>query len=64
MARKMIPNHAIDTFHSLLMDDDMFNEAMMRVALEVVQSYMAPGEVMTDEDYDLANELCCRISIA
>ena len=64
MARKMIPNHAIDTFHSLLMDDDMFNEAMMRVALEVVQSYMAPGEVMTDEDYDLANELCCRISVA
>ena len=64
MSRKMIPNHAIDSFHSLLMDDDQFNEAMMRVALQVVQSYMAPGEVMTDEDYDLANELCCRISVA
>jgi hypothetical protein len=60
----MVPHSTLDTFHSLLMDDDQFNEAMMRVALKVVQSYMAPGEVMTDADYDLANELCCRVSVA
>lgn len=59
----MVPNTVIDKFHSLLMDDDMFNEAVMRVALEVVQSY-APGEALTDKDYDLANELCCRLSVS
>jgi len=64
MSRKMIPNHAIDSFHSLLMDDDQFNEAMMRVALQVAQSYMGPGEALDEEAYDLAMELCCRISVA
>ena len=64
MARKMIPNHAIDSFHSLLMDDDQFNEAMMRVALQVAESYLAPGETLDEDGYDLAMELCCRISVA
>ena len=59
----MVPHAVIDTFHSMLMDDDQFNEAMMRVALQVVQSYN-PGQPLTEEDYDLANELCCRISVA
>ena len=64
MTKKMIPFHAIDSFHSKLMDDDQFNEAMMRVALEVVQSYYGPGEALDDDAYDMANELCCRISVA
>ena len=59
----MVPNSVLDTFHSLLMDDDEFNEAVMRVALQVVQSY-SPGEPLTDKDYDLANELVCRLSVA
>ena len=62
--KKMIPHHAIDSFHSLLMDDDQFNEAMMRVALQVAQSYLGPGEDMDEELYDLAMELCCRVSVA
>ena len=59
----MIPNAAIDKFHSLLMDDDQFNEAMMRVALQVAQSYH-PGEALDDNDYELAMDLCTRVSVA
>jgi len=61
---KMIPHHAIDSFHSLLMDDDQFNEAMMRVALEVAQSYLGPGEEMEEDLYDLAMELCTRVGVS
>ena len=64
MAKKLIPNSALDSFHSLLMDDDQFNEAMMRVALQVAESYLAPGEELDEEGYDLAMELCCRVSVA
>ena len=59
----MISNHVIDRFHSHLMDNDQFNEAVMSVALQVVQSY-APGEPLTDKDYDLAMELCSRVSVS
>ncbi len=59
----MVPNAAIDKFHSLLIDDDQFNEAMMRVALEVA-SYYAGGEKLTDDDMALAMELCTRVSVA
>ena len=62
--RRMIPNHAIDSFHSKLMDDDQFNEAMMRVALEVAGQYLAPGEELDEEGYELAMQLCCRVSVA
>ena len=58
-----VPHSTIDTFHSLLMDDDRFNEAVMRVALQVAASYNAPGQPMTEEDYELANQLCCLISV-
>ena len=58
-----VPFAVLDTFHSLLMDDDQFQEALMRVALQVVQSY-DPGQPLTDKDYDLANELVCRVSVA
>ena len=64
MARKTIPHAAIDRFHSLLMDDDLFNEAMMRCAIEVAQYYAGPGAKLDDEDYQLAQDLCCRVSVA
>ena len=60
----MIPNAAIDKFHSLLMDDDQFNEALMRVALQVAQSYNAPGQPLNEQDMELAMELCVRVSVA
>ena len=64
MARKTVPNAAIDRFHSLLMDDDLFNEAMMRVALQVAESYLGPGEDLDEEGMQLAMDLCCRVSVA
>ena len=59
----MVPFSVIDKFHSYLMDDDEFNEAMMRVALQVAQSY-SPGEPLTEEDYELAMDLCTRVSVS
>ena len=64
MAMKMIPHAAIDKFHSILMDDDQFNEAMMRVALQVAESYLGPGEDLDEEGMQLAMDLCCRVSVA
>jgi len=60
----MVPNAALDKFHSLLMDDDQFNEAMMRVALQVAQSYNAPGQPLDEQDMKLAMDLCTRVSVA
>ena len=57
---KNVPFTAIDNFHTTLMDDDQFNEAMMRVAIQVAEQQGLTGE----DVYDLANELCCRISVA
>ena len=59
-----VPNAAIDKFHSILMEDDQFGEACMRVALEVAQYYAGPGATLTEEDYNLAMELCSRVSVA
>ena len=62
-----VPASALDSFHSLLMDDDQFNEAMMRVALQVAESALtAPGMGTYEEQdlYDLAMELCTRVSVA
>jgi len=59
-----VPHSAIDKFHSLLMDNDSFNEAMMSVALEVAQYYAGPGVALTDEDYKLAMDLCTRVSVS
>ena len=59
-----VPHSAIDKFHSLLMDDDQFNEAMMRVALDVARYYAGPGATLTEEDYDLAMDLCTRVSVS
>ena len=58
-----IPFSVLDTFHSLLMDDDQFNEAMMRVALQTAQMYH-PGEPLDEQDYELAMDLCQRVSVS
>ena len=55
-----VPNSVLDSFHSLLMDDDQFNEAMMRVALQVAEGHTADEE----DQYELAMDLCCRVSVA
>ena len=59
----MIPHAAIDKFHSLLMDDDQFNEAMMRCALEVAAYYQGDGEAPDEESLQLAMDLCTRVSV-
>ena len=59
-----VPFSAIDKFHSMLMDDDEFNEAAMRVALQVAQYYAGPGEKLTEDDYQLAMDLCTRLSVS
>ena len=63
MKKTTVPFSVLDTFHSLLMDDDQFNEAMMRVALMTAHLYN-PGEALDEQDYDLANELCTRVSVS
>ena len=60
----MVPNAAIDKFHSLLMDDDQFNEAVMKVALEVAQYYAGPGVALTDDDIQFAMDLCTTVSVS
>ncbi len=62
-----VPASVVDTFHSYLMEDDGFNEAMMRVALEVAEGHFTrPGGGVYDQEdlYDLAMDLCTRVSVA
>ena len=59
----MVPNHALDSFISKLMDDDQAQEAIMRVALEVSSQYNSPGEPLDEKGYDLAYELCSRVTV-
>ena len=54
----------IDKFHSELMDDDIFNEAVMRVALRVAQYYAGPGEKLTADDLRLAEDLASRVGVS
>ena len=60
-----IVNHVVDSFHSYLMDDDQFNEAMMSVALRTAREYCdeAPCETTEEDVLELAMELCTRISV-
>ena len=66
-----IPHSTIDSFNSILMDDDQFNEAAMRVALEVATNTLEaqrlndPHSGAYDEEdmYDLAMELVTLISV-
>ena len=59
----MVSHSVIERFHSMLMEDDNFNEAMMRVALEVAQYYQGEGP-LDEESMQLAMELCTRVSVA
>ena len=57
-----VPYSVLDKFHSTLMEDDGFNEAMMRIALEVAQHYQGEGPL--DEDsMQLAMDLCSRVTV-
>ena len=60
----MVPNAALDKFHSLLMEDDDFNDAVMKVALKVASYYDGPGAPVNDDTLALANELFSRVSVA
>jgi|DEB0MinimDraft_10_1074344.scaffolds.fasta_scaffold697722_1 hypothetical protein len=57
---KKVPHHVVDQLHSLLMDDDQFQEALMRVALEVA----AGVTDNTEDQMDLAMELTTRVSVS
>jgi hypothetical protein len=52
----------IDQLHSALMDDDMFNEAVMRVALQIAEANCPEGD--EEEVMDLAMSLAIRVSVA
>ncbi len=56
----MAPDYVIDQFHAALMDDDQFNEACMRVALKAAAEHF----VQEEDQYDLAAELCMRVSVS
>ncbi len=60
----MIAHSIIDQFHSMLMDDDEFNEAVQRIALEVAEEALASGRHDEEDAYELAMELCIRLSVA
>ena len=61
---RTVPASALDKFHSLLMDDDNFNEAMMRCAMEVAAYYQGDDQPLDDQSMDLAMELCTHVSVA
>ena len=48
----------------MLMDDEQFNDALSRVAMQVVKSYYAPGETLDDDAYDMAMELCTHVTLS
>ena len=60
----MIPNAAIDRFHSILMEDDQFQEAMMRVALEVAGYYQGGTDPYDEDTMALAMDLVTRVSVS
>jgi len=55
-----IPYHVVDSLHSILMDDDQFQEALMRVALEVASGVTEDLE----QQMELAMELTTRVSVS
>ena len=59
-----VPASVVDRFHSYLMEDDGFNEAMMRVAMDVARYYQGGTEPLDEDSMDLAMELCTRVSVA
>ena len=59
----MVSHSVLDRFHSVLMEDDQFNDSLMRVALEVAQHYQGSGS-LDEESMQLAMDLCTRVSVA
>ena len=59
-----VPFSAIDRFHSELMDDDLFNEAMMAAALRVAAYYQGDKEPLDEDSMALAMDLCTRVSVS
>ena len=63
-----VPASLVDSYHSMLMDDDQFNEAAMRVALQVAEDHVGklrqqdPGGYDEQDVYDLAAELTVRLT--
>jgi len=55
-----VPNHVLDTLHSTLMDDYGFQEALMRVTLDIASDYTDDEE----DAQDLAMELFSRVSVS
>ena len=59
----MTPSHpTVKKFISLLENDDMFQEALMRVALDTVQ-YYSGGQPIDDDDLKLAGELVNLVTV-
>ena len=59
---KMTPSHpTVKKFISLLENDDVFNEVLMRVALDTVK-YYNPGS-LDDDDLKLAGELVNLVTV-
>jgi len=58
-----VPYSTIDTFHSILMDDDQFNEAAMRVAMQAATDTLLDKDHDDEDLYDLAMELVTYISV-
>ena len=59
----MTPSHpTVKKFITLLENDDMFQEALMRVALDTVR-YYNPNEPIDDNDLILAGELCNLVTV-
>ena len=58
-----IPFSTLDTFHSQLMEDEQFLDAMMSVALKVAEDN-TPGDTDEDDIYDIALELVNRVSVS
>ena len=59
----MVSNQSAERFHKWLMEDEQFNEACMRVALQVAQYYQGEGP-LDEESLQLAMHLCTRVSVA
>ena len=61
-----VPASSLDSFHSLLMEDEQFQEALQRVSFEVAEKALSDMSCEYDEEdiYDLAMELCCRVSVS
>ena len=57
-----VPHAAVERFHSLLMEDDEFNEAMMRCAMDVARYYQGGTDALDEDSMQLAMDLCTRVS--